>query len=169
MDIQNKSVVEENKVVLERIVTGYKTKNKAIIIRCIVTDKEYEGHGYASNLMKWIAESYHGDALYVFTMMRDSSIPLSDEEKEDLITSGEEEKALKFFTNCSFSDTEKKKHITLSIVDTDKKTQEPIMHKNNKVYRTTTSKLKNISQKYLYGTAKFGKLDKCFVQDVRHQ
>ena len=163
---KHKSIVEENKILLKRVVTGYKSKNKAIIIRCIVTDKEYEGHGYASHLLKWIAESYHGDALYVYMMMRDSSIPMNDDEKDTLITSGEEEKALKFFTNCSFSDTENKKPITLSVVDTDKNTQEPIMDKNNKVYRTTTSKLKNISQKYLYGTAKFGKLDKCFVSKI---
>ena len=66
-----KSIVEDNKVSLERIVTGYKTKNKAIIISFIATDKYDEGHGYVSHLLMWIAESYHGHALYVFTMVRD--------------------------------------------------------------------------------------------------
>ena len=84
---KHNSIVQENKVVLERVVSDYKTKNKAIIIRCIAIAREFEGHGYASFLLRWIAESYHGTALYVFTMMSDQRKINDKEYKADLITS----------------------------------------------------------------------------------
>ena len=100
---KHKSLVEDNKVVLERVVTGYKTKNKAIIIRCIATHRQFEGHGYASHLLRWIAESYHGTAVYVFTMMSDPNKVKDDAYKAELITSGDDQKALQFFKNRTFT------------------------------------------------------------------
>ena len=163
---KHNSVIEENKVVLKRVLTGYTSKNKAIIIRYIATLSAFENHGYASYLLRWIAESYHGTAVYVFTMMSDPKKLGDEANKTDLNISGDEQKALQFLKRCTFTGDEEKERFSLSVVDPENKSQESITDKSNIVFRTTTAKMKNISQKYLYGTARFGKLDKSFVTKI---
>ena len=77
-------------------------------------------------------------------------------------------KAKSFFTNRRFESDPKDQNFNLSIVDCKKKSQESITSEINKLYRVSTTNLMNIQQEYLYGTSKFGKLDRLFVSKLSY-
>ena len=163
---KHKSVVAENKVAVEREVKGFKTKNKAILIHHFATRLFYERNGYGSHLLKWIGESYHGHALYVYIILQAYSEPKNASEDDKKIDAIEREAAHKFFLGCKFEIDKSGKNFGLSVVDTKNKSQESITSNENTVYRTTTSKLRNIAQKYLYGTTRFAKLDRNYITKI---
>ena len=167
----HRSKIEKNEIVRETKKSGYKVSDKAVIVHHIATRDGYEGHGYASYLLKWIGESFHGSATFVYKIMPPPAV-----EKEVVgnipSTMDEQYAALSFFQKRKFESDPKGTNYNLSIVDCKTRSQKAISSNENEVYRVTTALLKNIPQQYLYGTAKFGKLDKyylaklCYVQKI---
>ena len=163
---KHKSIVEDNQVKVERVGKGYKPKNKAILIHHLAMRLFYERNGYASHLLKWIGESFHGHALYVYVIMQPNNENDDASEDDKRIDEIEKENAKKFLLGCKFEMDKTGNNFGLSIVDTNKKCGASLTSAENTIYRTTTSKLQNIVQRYFYGTTKFGKLDKNYVTKI---
>ena len=165
---KKRNVIENNQIKTITSKAGYKVTEKVLIIHHIATKSLFENHGYASHLLKWIAESFHGTCSFVYKVMPPEAVYKDIERGGVPSTMDDQLKAKSFFTNRRFESDPKDQNFNLSIVDCKKRSQESITSEINKLYRVSTTNLMNIQQEYLYGTSKFGKLDRLFVSKLSY-
>ena len=166
---KHKNIVVNNEIKVERTRVGYKTTTQAIIVHYIATQERFEGFGYASRMLKNIADVYKDKTVYVYAIIPEQVLTASmnmdntenDEQERDY--SLQSIKALKYLKKIGFEEDPKNNNFNLSLVDTKNKEEMPITANRNKILRTTSTKLRNISDNIVYNSAKFCKVDKYHV------
>ena len=166
-------VIKDNKLYTRKKVSGYKYTTEAIILHYIATHEQFEKFGYASRLLKWIADSFKDQTVFVYAIIPEqiykSSVKSSTNIEKKINTNDDIEfdqesyNGIKYLKQLGFEEDANEDNYNLSVIDIDEKHHVPFTSSGNKIFRTTTTKLRNINDSIVYDTAQCCKVDKHFV------